>query len=67
VNHNEGAGTAQHDNNADGWYRTMTPAVIGNNHAQALHFTAGNVATVREHTGKGYYVRLVYAIQAIAK
>jgi hypothetical protein len=45
----------------------MTPAVIGDNHGQALHFTAGNVATVREHTGKGYYVRLVYAIQAIAK
>lgn len=67
VNHNEGAGTAQHDNNADGWYRTMTPAVIGDNHSQALHFTEGTVSTVREHTGKGYYVRLVYAIQAIAK
>ena len=67
VNHNEGAGVAQNDNNADGWYRTMTPAVIGNNHAQALHFTEGAVSTVREHTGKGYYVRLVYAIEAIAK
>ncbi|MBQ6684044.1 MAG: hypothetical protein IJM74_08075 [Bacteroidales bacterium] len=67
VNHNEGAGTAQHENNADGWYRTMTPAVIGDNHSQALHFTEGTVSTVREHTGKGYYVRLVYAIEAIAK
>ncbi len=67
VNHNEGAGISHHDNNADGWYRTMTPAVIGDNHAQALHFTEDDVETVREHTGKGYYVRLVYAIQAIAK
>ncbi len=67
VNHNEGTGPAQHNNNADGWYRTMTPAVIGNNHAQALHFTEGDVDTEREHTGYGFYVRLVYAIEAIAK
>ncbi len=67
IGHNDNPGTAQHDYNAVGWYRTMTPANIHNNSAQALHFTSSGVNTVGNHTGYGYYVRLVYAIEAIAK
>jgi hypothetical protein len=67
IGHNDNPGIAQHDYNAVGWYRTMTPANIHNNSAQALHFTATGVNTVGNHTGYGYYVRLVYAIEAIAK
>lgn len=67
IGHNDNTGIAQHDYNSVGWYRTMTPANIHNNSAQALHFTSSGVNTVGNHTGYGYYVRLVYAIQAIAK
>ena len=67
IGHNDNPGIAQHDYNAVGWYRTMTPANIHNNSAQALHFTSSGVNTVGNHTGYGYYVRLVYAIEAIAK
>ena len=63
VNHNSTSVTGQGTN---GFYRTISE-VSHNNHSTSLEFSSSVLHTESLHAGVGYYVRLVYAIEALTK
>ena len=63
VKHNSTSVTGQGDN---GYYRTISE-VRHNNHSTSLEFSSSSCQTQSLHAGVGYYVRLVYAIEALTK